>query len=1292
MHYVLMMSFDTKYNYYKRILGVIMSKRYKTLYDLLGMNNTSLKVNSNTIQDLNNQLQGSLKVEPKDNFLTLKAQLISFLREYYPEELIVAINIVELWPPNISATFKQSILLNTFLSIPEKKFKCNKTIKTYEEFERFTEYLITIFPDFPMMEDYVPEIDWGEVKFELDNQLYNIFYGGVIERVPDFIHAFLIVHGDKPDVLEAISCVLQVQDYVINQLKHIIELPKSIDSGYLEVPSIQFWTECRKVLANLDEHIKDVPNILSISLGKESTYSNLNEFSSAFMQSQVNQNIFVQISGKYYPFSIRNCASVVIDKFSKKSTDVKNVSFRLLEFINRRVKTSSEQPLLLFDSNQLYSTVVTAVLHAHNQFYFIIILDDDEDTVEVFESNLQKALKSDYWGFKRINSPYAFNIKNEDEELVSREKIEILYVTGGVTTVMGMHKIPKYGKVFPFSEFISIFDSIETMDEFVDFLSFVEKHKKSMFSPLSSLADKFGSFKDSNGILEKGAITYDVIALDPHTGSNWRYKYLTSYWKDLSVSFPDKKTKWIPKKSYDNIQFLGALDGTKYSWSTKIERTNIHFVVQVEEFIYLPQVNGRMLDFFAESATDALSQRREILSQLDAIQQYHTVIFECELNKEYLINDKGEVAPIDVNFFDSLVWEVHQNDNRSKGRLTVSLSINIIAMKNELDKSINSEFQGRLTKKVLEIIHINNNAYISESISELLEKSYENNIRVSLGSRSREFDSLESFHNLPKPEHYITARKELAKIIRDAGYEKKRYELNSAKQVINDIASKYLAKLQEVIATYDKYQLIIAVLSNYDAYIYYKYNNSYRAMQSLEHEVAFDREESVYELQSSFAKNSNDLRYLLERLIANNFSGVKKPLQDDMLLIVAYVDWLMTLYSASEVIHHGIDVGGIEIDSEYIPQVFFSDNFEDFDHEFGLEQARNNLGIDINENDSVKGLITEDLLDKLNLAFKDDLGFTFMTLVIVLDVLQSWADITKIKLANHYCASLEEVINVCFKTIYELEDSSNVSKLEISKATKFLILDPKRVLKKLDSEIEEFDVPVLEYNKRDQRLNIKPLISLDNRVIWSAGCAYRTRGIWLDRIIEGRLPANFSWGSVNTVVDNLKVDIEKELEKTTFKVFNRHYCSSFCHHGIDFKRRFKKEGFDDVGDYDVLAYIPKSNTWIMVECKYNQTPYCLQDMKRLREKVFGSGKKTHIPKIMKRYEFLEKNHSKICKLLGYLDHLNSSPNIVMLYVTREIYWIHRRPPYPTDIQFIQIDKLDSWLTKNKDEWENKSSL
>ena len=55
--------------------------------------------------------------------------------------------------------------------------------------------------------------------------------------------------------------------------------------------------------------------------------------------------------------------------------------------------------------------------------------------------------------------------------------------------------------------------------------------------------------------------------------------------------------------------------------------------------------------------------------------------------------------------------------------------------------------------------------------------------------------------------------------------------------------------------------------------------------------------------------------------------------------------------------------------------------------------------------------------------------------------------------------------------------------------------------------------------------------------------------------------------------------------------------------GIDFHRRYPKEKFDDVGDYDVLAYWPNKNIWLTIECKYNKVPFCLKNSRRLRDYI-----------------------------------------------------------------------------------------
>jgi hypothetical protein len=133
--------------------------------------------------------------------------------------------------------------------------------------------------------------------------------------------------------------------------------------------------------------------------------------------------------------------------------------------------------------------------------------------------------------------------------------------------------------------------------------------------------------------------------------------------------------------------------------------------------------------------------------------------------------------------------------------------------------------------------------------------------------------------------------------------------------------------------------------------------------------------------------------------------------------------------------------------------------------------------------------------------------------------------------------------------------------------------------------------------------------------------------------------------------------------------------------GIDFMRRFPKENFEDVGDYDVLAFWPETNLWLVIECKYNQPAFCLKDARRLRDRIFGtSHDRAQFAKIERRRAFLAKNFRYLRTLLAW----PAPPEVIgerfsEVYVSREIYWWMRNPPYDVPTQFVRVDVLDHWL-------------
>jgi hypothetical protein len=203
----------------------------------------------------------------------------------------------------------------------------------------------------------------------------------------------------------------------------------------------------------------------------------------------------------------------------------------------------------------------------------------------------------------------------------------------------------------------------------------------------------------------------------------------------------------------------------------------------------------------------------------------------------------------------------------------------------------------------------------------------------------------------------------------------------------------------------------------------------------------------------------------------------------------------------------------------------------------------------------------------------------------------------------------------------------------------------------------------------------------DGRLVWGAASADRASHIWMGSISAGYLPAEFDWPNVKGVVREIKEGIEQLLETRAFEICSR--ATPWLKRGIDFRRRFPQERFDDVGDFDVLAYWPEQNRWLCVECKYNQPPFCLKDARRLRERIFGAdSNRGQFAHIEERRRFFTYERDRLRLLLEWPEpQTPGSPEIADVYVSRSVYWWMRNPPYEVATEFVQIDGLDAWLRR-----------
>lgn len=156
-----------------------------------------------------------------------------------------------------------------------------------------------------------------------------------------------------------------------------------------------------------------------------------------------------------------------------------------------------------------------------------------------------------------------------------------------------------------------------------------------------------------------------------------------------------------------------------------------------------------------------------------------------------------------------------------------------------------------------------------------------------------------------------------------------------------------------------------------------------------------------------------------------------------------------------------------------------------------------------------------------------------------------------------------------------------------------------------------------------------------------------------------------------------KVLHEKSLENMVFDIAKRF--SKKVEINVDLYKRFKKEGYPQIGDYDCLLFIPEKNVVVSIECKHILPVFCLKDMRRLKDDFFGKNgleEKSYVGKAQRRHDFLRNNFGKISNSLGW--DISTCPKIEVksFMLSIEPYLWTYCPPYPSSISFIILEELD----------------
>lgn len=1200
------------------------------------------------------------------------------IRQYKRLDAAIALSVSELWPANAGSPIKHIFSWGVLLDV-QNDGQGGMPIASYADFKAFAETLYETWPEFPMLEDFSPEADWGQTKVRLGQAFVPMFYGSCIERTPDFVEAFRITYAHIPEALAHMDLAVALQARIIEAMPDLGAAPaEESQRAHVDVPPEDFWLACRSTLLQVGTDIVDwrdkAGTTLETSFNAFKAPLTWNAFGDAAMQGAALPFLAVDSDGIWVPMSVRSAPGVVVDHWANK--EVVGVSAhthrRLARFVAERFRGTVMGPLKLFVGDAACDDLpISCVISADSGVYLICACDHASN------ERLSTAAKGAYAKVKR-GVPIHFRLADGRGLMLSKDgttgpstdELRIVIVVTQAGTTFGSIGVPERPtRLLPLADFITIFDSLNDLDELERYWKFVDSLRHSL-SPFSTgPADLYASFKDTHGVLVEGAISPTFIGLDPHWGTSWRFKALTDFWSRAPSVFPDDSAGWRLAHGTEGVVELQSRHHKAVAYSTSIGTCTVQTLVEISEGMGIE--DARMVDLFAQLLADCSYRCRELISDIPLFRQPH-VLFICEPDPSNSVGD-GE-APKPIEDFVRAVTSVKEDTVR-KGLF--HLHVDARAVLAGLNAAKDGSFEIRCLQETLERCRAACGLELPNGVGDRLRSKASEPARYHLRVVNRNVDVPDYVEPvIPSPADYKLARKHLAAEIMALGLTPGRYELSDAKARIDPASTRLRLHIENRLASLDRHQLLQAFIEQHDALLITERIKIQRARQSLAHDVEYDRLDAVEQARKEFGSVARHYRYLLEKTISSPATGNAEVTDDALRELLGLVDWYMVLTGASDVLHNGTDIGGVVIDDSYIPEVFYSTGSDGRKTEFAREYAKSRLGLGAGSEDAVEGA-SEDLLssEKLKSAFVADLGFDLQSLITALAVLsQAHRHGFGDELSLSYAAAPSRIAKGLADSIERLDLA------EAERIVAFITLSEKGVRRLSGRDVDEADVPYWEHSKRIHRYAIRPLVVDGTDLRWGAEATSRSMYNWMSAVRDGYLPADFEWPHVEPVIREVKESIEKRLELRTEEIFRRH--TPFVQRGIDFFRKFRGEGFEDVGDFDIFAYWPDANLLVTVECKYNQPPFTVKDDRRLRDRMFGKAeddKAGQFSRIQRRRLFLEMNRSRMLDLLKWPKSEAKPFRHVEVYVSRAVYYWMVHPPYPVPTKFVRVDALDTWI-------------
>lgn len=1264
------------------------------------------------MEDSRNEKTGISESEREEIISSFQSSidaLSELFRKYSIEDVTKSIFVSNMWLPNISSPIKHQLLTAVFASMKPEEFSPKNQIKSYEDFMKFLEKVYELTPSFPLLEDYVPEPDWGEVKFHHDGRNYRMFYGTELSNIYEYLTLFQMVHLPFEDEYmkhanrsptEELEYCLRLQVEVINGItaQPDKETMPGISLGHIEVPPKGFWEDAQSFYSQFKPEEK-IPGYFlraySLRLGTlPRELLAWESFGRSVFRGTLLPAFFIEHGSRYFCILPRRYSSILFDTWSEifqKNRDKIEASGerhymslvgQVYHFVKKRLKTNHIYPLVsaVTQDGKPHEIVFSTGFISKDKLILLYLTHPSLSGKTIGEELKDIAPKLNEAVTLAASQPVTLALHTERKNIQFRSASgmeslspEVMVLIPQVSTQVRAFLVPEYlpGKVVGLDSFLGIVDEVEDVEDFADFIEFLEGIE-GRTPPGLSMLDKFASFKDSYGVLVDGALGFDYILLDPHWGSQRRYKSLSEFWSIYpEADFFDHPRTWrVTQETGTRVRFeargyFGA------ALHCKIGSTNVYMTAPFAEMSFQ---QGNLSNLLMECLEDSISLRKSLFQDhnffkySDQLQinffplslvlgnaKFEHLKHLCKV-KKYWCSDYGfptyDTYGIRIVFDDSGITKAFEEAQDSS--LEVDILLEVLR---QLDKIIRDT-------RITEII-------------EALEKTKAGRPRFKLFMAEKPASFPEFINPYePKPAHFKKAKKRIAELARELDISEGYYELEDGKEKLNQLKDAIVSEINSVVARYDFASAIPFLMARVDA-VNARYERKRMGVElGLQHEADYEPKERYAEEHGKYVKMHRNYRYLIEKFVQLEPQGQEKLGRDEFQYLIALIDWLHVFYSASDNLHYDIFPVGMKLDSDYRVEVEYEEGMDAKQKEFSEEMAQLELGLIGNPKDRVDSpRAVEEFLEELDQASVKDLGFSFKFMVNVLQVLTYWpAHKSDVEESSSYSAELAEIEDACVESI------QGIRREEIKPMVEFLTLSKDDVIRVLGQDEPCLDLPVWEYRKRYSRYNLRPLIKIGDKYYWGPYSARRAGLIWSGTPPTGTMPTDLEAPTIVDVLRTEKKFIEDALADKALEIVKRftpHARKNLKLHEL------KPKGIhpSELGDYDVLAYYPEKNVVFNVECKDILPVYCLKDAKRLRNKIFGRPGKDdgHFTQINKRKEYLSVHIFDIATALDWPVNPEKPPEIITIYLSRRSYWWTHFPLKEVGAKFLRVDLFSDFI-------------